>query len=151
MNGIILIDTSVYLNILDVPGLNQNRSNIISEFGKFIDQNFDFMLPLATIWETANHIAHLPDGGRRWQCANKLIQDVTKALDEERPYIPTRFPGGEDLRGWLSGFADAAKAGKTLSDHSIIQEWEWLRRQAPRCRIMVWSLDGDLAGYDHSP
>ena len=32
MGEVSLIDTSVFLNVLDVPGLNQERENILDEF-----------------------------------------------------------------------------------------------------------------------
>lgn len=60
MSAIVLLDTSVYLNVLNVPGFNQDRQTVFDDFDKAIKQNDHFLLPLATVWETGNHIAICP-------------------------------------------------------------------------------------------
>lgn len=77
MSAIVLLDTSVYLNVLDVDGFNQDRSTVLDGFERRIRTGDNFLLPMATIWETGNHIAHLLDGGRRRRFALALVQDVT--------------------------------------------------------------------------
>jgi hypothetical protein len=79
MSALVLLDTSVYLNILDVPSFNQDREVILDEFEiRFQDQDL-FFLPMATIWETGNHIADLANGSIRYQYGKKLLEDITKA------------------------------------------------------------------------
>lgn len=80
MSAIVLLDTSVYLNVLDVPGFNQHRQTVLDDFRKAIEQNDHFLLPLATVWETGNHIAHLPNGQQRRTHAQKLVDDVLLAF-----------------------------------------------------------------------
>ena len=67
MSAIVLLDTSVYLNILDVPGWNQERDTILDEFEIRVGDDDIFLLPMATIWETGNHIAKW-----RWCTINKF-------------------------------------------------------------------------------
>ena len=58
---------------------------------------------------------------------------------------------------WLKEFPDYAKRNKapdkttegiSLSDLAIIQEWERTRARHSLSRVLIWSLDRDLAGYD---
>lgn len=68
MADIVLLDTSVFLNVLNIPGFNQDFGRIRDEFERRIRKADHFLLPMATIWETGNHIAHLPDGTVRRVC-----------------------------------------------------------------------------------
>ncbi|UWX57462.1 hypothetical protein NY406_09670 [Chlorobaculum sp. MV4-Y] len=146
MGDIVLLDTSVYTNILDVPGRNQNRKEIFDDFQIRIENSDNFLLPMATIWETGNHIAHLPDGNQRRQFAEKLLGNVLDALNGKAPYRPTYFPGREVFMEWLT-----TREGVSLSDFSIIKEWEQTRDRHPMGLVLVWSLDSDLSGYDNGP
>ena len=157
MSEIVLLDTSVYLNVLDVPGFNQDRTDILDAFSDRVQQGDYFLLPMATIWETGNHIADLTDGGHRYRFAVKLVEDVRAALNGDTPYRATYFPDRETFLAWLSDFPNYAKLNKSdrhtregvsLSDLSIIKEWEQTRMRHSMSRVLIWSLDGDLAGYD---
>jgi hypothetical protein len=160
MSAIILIDTSVYLNVLDVSGFNQDRKTVLQDFSTFIQSNSHFLLPLATIWETGNHIAHLSSGSSRRTFAIKLVTDIGNALNGNSPYRPTHFPDREEFLGWLRDFPEYAKRNKSddkpnegtsLADLSIIKEWERTCSKNPMSRVCIWSLDQDLSGYDQNP
>ena len=56
MTDIVIIDTTVLLNLLNVKGRNQNRAESVGEFRELININAEFLIPLATIFETSNHI-----------------------------------------------------------------------------------------------
>jgi hypothetical protein len=157
MSAIVLLDTSVYLNVLDVPGFNQKRAHVLAEFKVSIQAGDYFLLPLAAVWETGNHIAHLDDGQTRRRYAQVLVVDVAKAFLGEVPYRATHFPEREEFLCWLREFPDVVtrsksekrqREGVSLADLSIIKEWEHNCFLHPMSRVRVWSLDGDLAGYD---
>jgi len=157
MSAIVLLDTSVYLNVLDVPGFNQDRADILGEFEKSIRSGDYFLLPLAAVWETGNHIADLVDGQTRRRYAELLHADVAKAFNGEVPYRATHFPERAEFLRWLSEFPDIAmrnksenkqREGVSLADLSIIKEWERTCNLHSMSRVRIWSLDSDLAGYD---
>jgi len=157
MNDIVLLDTSVYLNVLDVEGWNQNREEILSRFREKIQDGAHFILPMATIWETGNHIAHLSNGSLRRKYARILVDEVTKALKGETPYKPTTFPSREIFLEWLDDFPMHAMQSKrenkpneggSLSDLTIFKEWGILKDRHKASRVLIWSLDQDLSSYD---
>jgi hypothetical protein len=148
MSDIVLLDTSVYLNVLDVPGFNQKRDDILNEFGDRDRNDDSFFLPMATIWETGNHISHLPNGGLRYQFAQQFVKDVGKALNGNLPYKMTYFPEKNVFLEWLGDFPDCAKRQVSFGDLSIIKEWKQACNIFPMSRVLIWSLDSDLAGYD---
>jgi hypothetical protein len=157
MSAIVLLDTSIYLNVLNVTGRNQNRSHVLKEFQQHIELGSYFLLPLATIWETGNHIAHLADGRLRWKFAQILVADVEKAFNGDAPYRSTYFPEREVFLHWLRAFPEFAQKSKSLekttegtslADLSIIKEWERVCAQNSMSRVLIWSLDCDLSSYD---
>ena len=157
MSDIVLLDTSVYLNVLDVPGFNQKRGHILDDFAARVNNGDYFLLPMATIWETGNHISRLNTGTQRWQYARQLAQNVSDALQGQAPFSPTYFPNRETFLQWIDAFPDFSKSNKSpkktaegisLSDLSIIKEWEQTRDRHPMSRVLIWSLDSDLVAYD---
>ncbi|MDR2849787.1 MAG: hypothetical protein LBW77_04490 [Verrucomicrobiota bacterium] len=160
MKAIILIDTSVYLNILDVPGRNQERVEILSEFEEKIKANDIFLLPLMTIIETGNHIVRRLDGNQRRRYAGKMRDDVIKALKDETPYRAPQFPQKDDLIRWLADFPNHVNQfrgnaededGAGFSDFTIFKEWEQTCERYPMSRVLIWSLDDHLKSYDREP
>lgn len=160
MSAIVLLDTSVYLNVLDVPSLNQERDSILEEFKECIENNDHFLLPLAAVWETGNHIADLGDGQTRRTYAQILVDDVARAFKGEVPYRATHFPERDEFLTWLDAFPDVAmrnkserklREGVSLADLSMIKEWERTCALHSMSRVRIWSLDSDLASYDRQP
>lgn len=160
MSAIILLDTSIYLNVLDVPGFNQDRGTVLKAFETAIEAGDHFLLPLATVWETGNHIADLGDGQTRRRYGQKLLDDVTNAFKGETPYRATHFPDREEFLRWLGDFPTAVmrskslkklREGVSLADLSIIKEWERNCTLHRMSHVRIWSLDADLACYDRKP
>lgn len=157
MSSVILLDTSIYLNILGVPGSDQMREEVLTEVAGCYMQGDNFILPLATIWETGNNISRLPNGYLRRTWANNLYIDVQKAFDGQVPYRATYFPERVEFLSWLETFPDRTMTNKSpekitegpsLVDHSIIKEWERTCNLNPMRRVRIWSLDSDLGAYD---
>jgi hypothetical protein len=156
-SDIVLLDTSVYLNVLDVPGRNQQREAIFNHFEQRVRQRDHFLLPMATIWETGNHISRLNTGTLRRRYAWQLADSVQAALSGHAPFRTTYFPDSRVFAQWLQAFPDMAQRNKSpqkttegvsLSDLSIIKEWEQTRDRHALSRVLIWSLDSDLAAYD---
>ena len=151
MSAVVIVDTSVLLNVLDVPAFNQDRTAILEEFYDLVDADASFLLPMAAIFETGNHIARLADGGQRRRYAAKFCQEIGKALDGGAPWRPIQFPDSGRFAAWLDGFPDHAMRGQSMVDLSIIKEWEATCARHPGLRVRIWSLDGALQGYDRAP
>jgi len=157
MSDIVLLDTTVYLNVLDVPGRNQEREQILDAFKVRVLNGDHFLLPMAAIWEAGNHISRLANGALRYQYAKILVTNVRSAIGGEAPYRTTYFPDSAVFASWLNDFPAAAQRNKSpqkttegvsLSDLSIIKEWEQTRDRHSMSRVLIWSLDSDLVAYD---
>lgn len=142
-----IMDTSVFTNVLNVPGRNQDRDEILELFKERIEGNDTFLLPYAAIIETGNHIAQL-DGNYKYDYANKFIEQLKLAIEGKAPWKPMKFPTHEDLQNWLADFPAFCGKGIGFGDYSIIKEWEEQKEQFKAYSVRVWTLDDDLKGYE---
>ena len=151
MPGIVIVDTSVFLNVLDVPGFNQDREADLSRFNDFIEAGASLLLPIAAIFEAGNHIAQLASGQRRRRYAEAFRDRVREALAGQAPWTPIRLPDDRELVDWLDSFPDSAMRRAGMGDLSIVKAWERTCVQHPARRVSIWSHDQHLAGYDRRP
>ncbi|MDD2535713.1 MAG: hypothetical protein PHW78_03980 [Macromonas bipunctata] len=151
MSAIVLVDTSILLNVVNVPGRNQQRTEVLQALELRIRHNDHLFIPLAAIIETGNHIAHVDDGGLRRQAAQRFTKAIEDALKDIVPWKPLNFPNHADLLAWLSSFPDSAMRKVGMGDLSIQKEWEQLCQKFPMSRVAIWSADSDLQGFDRVP
>ena len=147
MRAICQIDTSIFVEILDVPMRSSNHDHVFSELQEKIKNCDTLFLPMATIIETGNHIAQKGDGRQRRECAIKFVDLVSKAFDARNPFKPISFLEKEQLQQWLCEFPDYAMRGNSLGDLSIIHDFHRLCRQSPRREIYIWSQDSHLLSF----
>jgi len=147
-----LVDTSVFCEILPVPGLDHHREEVLQTLGQFIENNVTLLLPVATILETGRHIAHIPDGRRRRNTATEFVERVQEALGNvggPAPWTVSQplLSSGE-LQSYLAEFPDYAMRGVSLGDLSIIKEYERQCLLHSYRHVFIWSLDAHLSAYN---
>ena len=148
MSSIVIVDTSVMLNIMDVPDRNQHKHAMLDRLGTPIENGDHLFIPMAAIVEVGNHIANVKSGAQRRTAAEQFVKEVRRALADEAPWKPINFPSNQEVGSWLDAFPDSATQGMGMGDLSIKKEWEALCRRHPLSRVWVWTLDNDLAGLD---
>lgn len=146
--SICLIDTSVFVEILDVPNLNDHRQEIMQLLSQKIRDGESLLLPLATILETGNHIAQNGNGDQKRKTAVFFVKEVTRALQGATPFKPISLHDRGDIAKWLEKFPNYAMSSRSLGDLSIIHDWEKMCAIARKHRVYIWSLDEHLASYD---
>ncbi len=159
MSSICLIDTSIFLEIVDVPKYNQHRASVLEDFETYYLAGFTFLLPMATILETGNHIAQNGDGRMRRKTAIRFVEQVKAAFNGEAPWRPTTFPSTAEILEWIDQFPDEAgknkapnkQEGTSFGDLSIIQEYHKACNKFSMSEVFIWSLDSDLLNYHHIP
>lgn len=151
MNAVCLLDTSVFVEILNVPEKAQQHSQTLQQLKERIQAGQTLFLPMATILETGNHIGQVKNGGLRRQCAQRFVEQVAQALQGSSPFKPISFLRADELSDWLAEFPDHAGRGSGLGDLSIIHDWQRLCTQNKGRRVHIWSLDKHLQAYDRAP
>lgn len=147
MSSICIIDTSIFCNILKVPTKSQRYSETIKQFEQHIKSRYTFLLPMATIYETGNHIAQNGDGRVRRARAQTFVDQVKAAFLGQAPWTPTPFDTSEEFSLWLSTFPDHAMGGSGIGDLSIIKVFERQCALHPNRHVFIWSYDTHLGGY----
>lgn len=145
MSAICLIDTSIFVEILNVPKKATQYEQIVSDLKTKIENEETLFLPMATILETGNHVAQNGDGSQRRKCAETFVFLVQQALNGESPFKPISFLEREHLQQWLSEFPESAMRGTGLGDLSIIHDFHAQCGKNPKREVYIWSLDGHLS------
>lgn len=151
MSAICLIDTSIFVEILNVPNMASARQQVIKQLEVKIERGESLFLPMATILETGNHIAQNGDGQQRRECAKRFVERVQQALNGESPFKPIAFLSHEELQKWLSEFPDSAMRGRGLGDLSIIHDFHRMCSQNQGRMVYIWSLDEHFLSFQREP
>ena len=154
MRSICLIDTSIFLNFLNVPNCNQDRALVLEDY-KIYAADCTLFLPMATIIETGNHIAQNGNGTMRRKTARHFVEVFKAAFKAEPPWSLTQFPKTEEILLWIDKFPDLAgqnkapdkSQGTSFGDLSIIEEFNKLCKRCSMSDVFIWSLDSDLSRY----
>jgi len=147
------IDTSVFCNILPVPGRDQDRVDIVEELKKRQDYA-TLILPITTIIETGNFIAQLATGGERRAAAARFVNVLRLICEGKAPWSLHQFAWDleivQDLidgAGTGSGLHEHAEAKVGAGDLTILAEMRSYAHRASPAKVEVWSLDAGLAAY----
>jgi hypothetical protein len=151
MSSIRIVDTSVLCNLLRVPNKDQDADRALREFSRAQTERDIFLLPIPVIYETGNHIAQSTNGAKRRIVAEAFVELVRKAFDGEIPFTPTPLQNPEDMIRWLDEFPDCATAGMGFGDLAITKVWEEQCGLNQGRRVLIWSYDRHLQGYDRHP
>lgn len=149
--SICLIDTSIFVEILDIPSHNSRHAEILAQLKQKINENEDIFLPIATILETGNHIAQNGDGEIRRKKAKDFVTWVKKSINGQSPFSPIFNNAFANIEEWIDAFPNTAMRGETLGDLSIIHDWEIMCSWHKNRRVYIWSLDHHLSAYDRNP
>jgi hypothetical protein len=155
MSSVCLIDTCVFLNLLNVPNRNKDHEKVMEDFKIYVELGCIFLLPMATIIETGNHIAQNGDGNIRRKTAQRFTEQVKAAFNGESPWTPCQFPQTDEILSWIDQFPDLAGKNKTdkkpegtsFGDLSIIQEYRKACIRFSMTEVFIWSTDSDLKMY----
>lgn len=148
MSDICIIDTSVFCNLLGIPHRNQQQDETRREMENLIRAGTTLLLPIATIFETGNHIAQNGDGNIRRGNAQRFIEQVQSAIQGDSPWVLTPMPEADQLVSWLSQFPDWAMRESGFGDLSIYQVYLQQCEHHPARRVFIWSYDKHLKIYD---
>lgn len=144
------MDTSIIMNLLEIPQMCSDTEKIKAEFDHAVKEKETLILPMSTIIESGNHIAHIADGTVRREKAMKFQEFLRKTAKEEAPWTLYGVElSKEDLLILADEFPEKALQMRMgIGDMSIIRFYEKYKEVTPAVgRIMIWSTDRHLAGY----
>lgn len=133
MKAVGILDTSVLLELLRVPGRFSQAEAVTKEVVRRHEEGHSLLLPLAAILETGNHIARVTDGTLRRQVAERFVGLIRLALVGQAPFTPiddvgsnksrrgasTSSPGRPPLRRALRISRSSSSGSSSASDTRV--------------------------------
>lgn len=153
---VLILDTSVLCCWLQVPGKDEagpihdrwdhNRINLLLEEERA--KNSTFVLPIATLIETGNHIAQAPS--HRFERASSLAVYLREAADAQSPWAAFTDQSplwqADNLRTLADSWPQLANAGTTIGDATIKDVAEYYAKAGYFVEILTG--DAGLKAYE---
>lgn len=146
--AVVLLDTSVLLELLNVPGRTERHAEVLAEFTDRIDQGQKLLMPVASILETGNLIAQVKDGTQRRAAAERFVKLLRLAIDGTHPFAPTGDLTEQELKPLVDHFVDDATVQLSLGDRSLLIDRDRQKRLHRDRPITLWTFDDQLAAHD---
>lgn len=157
MAEVVFVDTSVLLNLLDVPGKNSDHRQLAMEFKKLATDNVTFVIPIAAVIEVGNHIAQLSSGDLRLDRARRFAGYLRSSLAGEAPWVVSGASWNEDFlrrlvdgHGTRPGLEGLCLTQVGSGDASILHELDRFRGRVDlpsQLPIRLWTLDAQLKAH----
>lgn len=149
------VDTSVLVNLLDVPFMNDRRTELLGEQRRKQAAGVQLILPVTSVIETGNHIAQVAEGGQRRSCAERFTNLLRLVADRESPWVLHEIAWDRAL---LRDLAQGGSTRTTLIEHaaskvgcgdlSILVERDRYRAGVAKgVAAGIWTLDEALAAW----
>lgn len=142
------VDTCILTNLLDIPGYNQNRDAVMREYEEKKSTKDTFVIPLAVLIETGNHIAQIK--GKKYEIAQKFSELIQNAAVGSSNFVVTPEISLEQITEIMKNFPNSVvREDRGFGDLSILSQFEdyWKNKQ-PIGKMCIWSLDHHLQGYE---
>lgn len=156
MARVVFLDTSVLLNVLNVPRKNGERAMVLPRFRDLVKAGAVLIIPMAAVIEVGNHIAQLP-GDSRHARATVFEDFLRKSVEGTPPWVVAGTSWDETfLRDLVEGHAVrpgvVALCVQSIGtgDGSILLEVERYKQRSdmPSAQpIELWSLDTGLSSH----
>lgn len=155
MRKVLIVDTSILCVWLAVPSMETcgpdndkwDKKRVDELIAAEIEAKTTLVLPLATIIETGNHIAHIGDN-RRFKLAQELSRLIEKAADAESPWAAfteqSHLWGPEGLRELAAEWPALAATGLSIGDMTIKTIADYY---AEAFEVEILTGDADLKAY----
>ena len=150
----VFVDTSVLLNLLDVPGNNDRHQADVDTRDQLLDSGFLLILPVTTVIETGNAIAR-DAGGLRHDRSRAFVEILRATLSATSPWAASDVGLTNELLGAVLDGHQRAPGLRTLmtegvgsGDACILAEVaEYRTRISSAYPVRIWSHDRALSAY----
>lgn len=156
MRKVLIIDTSILCVWLDVPGMDTcgpdqdswDKVRVDQTIQHELDLQTTFVLPLATIIETGNHIAQ--SSANRYERAQALSELMINSADQVSPWAAFSDQNDlwsiEKIKLLAETWPALASAGTSLGDATIKDVAEYYAQS--RFEVEILTGDAGLKAYE---
>lgn len=155
MRHLQLLDTSVLVELLKVPGECSRHDATVAEFETRATPPIELQMPVAAIVEAGAHVGRIVDGYERRACATRFVAMVNSTVQRRAPWSFTPLDWDVAFLGELSHPTDdrapelvdsLTRQFLEMGDLLIVSEFRRLRQNLDRrvIDVDVWTYDGSL-------
>lgn len=155
MRQLQLLDTSILVELLQVPGECARHHATVAEFEARSVPPTELQMPVASIVEAGAHVGRVANGHERRACAGRFAKMVRSTVDREAPWSFTPLDWDVAFLSELTAPTDdrAPKIVESLSrqflemgDLLIVSEFRRVKANldARVVDVDVWTYDGNL-------
>ncbi|MBN3873104.1 hypothetical protein [Nostoc sp. JL33] len=159
MRKVLIIDTSILCVYLGVPGKETcgsdndkwDKKRVEARFKAEEKQGAKFILPIATIIETGNHIAQAKS--RRYEIAQAFADILVKVADGLIPWGVFETQVGElwnseQLKQLATEWPTLASRKISIGDATIKTVAEYYAKASSTFQVEIFTGDGGLKAYE---
>jgi len=155
MRQVQLLDTSIIVELLEVPGESSRHVETVTELDRRSESPIELQMPVASLVEAGGHVGRIVGGYQRRECASRLKAMVLGTLERVAPWSFTPLEWDEALLAELVGpthpsapdLVDSfTRQFLEMGDLLIVAEFRRLRANLDRrvVDVDVWTYDGNL-------
>jgi hypothetical protein len=156
MKQILVIDTSILCIWLDVPGKDScgpandrwDKKRVKAKLDKERKNKTIFVLPLASIIETGNHIAQA--NRRRKECGEALAKLMRQSAEQESPWAAfseqSELWSPENIKTLANSWPKLAAQKLSIGDATIKDVADLYNRMG--CKVEIFTGDQGLKAYE---
>jgi len=156
MKKVLIIDTSILCIWLKVPGMDDcgpdddkwNKQRLDEKIQREEQARTTFVLPLASIIETGNHISQAAKG--RWECGQQLAELMRMSANEQTPWAAfseqSTLWSPEKLIQLADAWPDLAVQKLSLGDATIKDVAEYYAQM--NFQVEILTGDQGLKAYE---
>ena len=153
-----LLDTSILLEILDVPQEADEHEEVLKELDGKAVRGVTLLVSITAVVEAGDHVGNIKDGAARRSCALRLSKLIAATLDPQRPWKFEPVSWDEPLLRALvepifpevvpTLVESLSQKYLQMGDLLIVGEFERLRRNLDPSvvDVDVWTKDANLRG-----
>lgn len=149
------IDTSILLEILEVPNKCKDSMKYKKEFAEFTKQSqANVIMPISVLIETGNHINHIKSNPQAKETSTqKFLEILNLFINSTNPWFFYGYDFNEkDIKRVIETYQGYRYSGTGLGDIFILDSYKEyvskLKDSGNRNhKIMIWTLDERLQGY----
>lgn len=155
MRQLQLLDTSILVELLQVPGECARHDTTLAEFDARSAQATELQMPVAAIVEAGAHVGRIANGHERRACGRRFVNMVRSTVDRVAPWSFTPLDWDVAFLSELIAPTDErapeiveslSKQFLEMGDLLIVAEFRRVRANLdPRVvDVDVWTYDGNL-------
>lgn len=154
MTRVFVVETSYLCELYGVPNFSDPNfsASLRTKWDGEREAGTSFRVPVGCVYQLCDHIADVPDGGRRRKLAGRVATDVTSSAQHGIPWLIIPSDGVTELASFVHRFAsDDGHRELGLTNSQIVAIANDLKRKyggVGDYRVHIWTRNGALKAYE---